>query len=93
MEPLAAGVLGFLPHLPDETKSDSAMSSIRSHHDVLKPGVDQAIPEHVGEPNEDAVESGCDPSETVIRAQVGPVPFLVLENPVAKGSGVKLVGL
>ena len=74
--------------------ADAGAANARGHHHVLDPGVHQAVPEHVGEPDElPAGVARGDPSEAVPREQRLPVPLVGGEHPGVERLGVERVEL
>ena len=81
MEPLTSGLLGLFSGRIDQRGADALGPKVPDHHRVLNPGVDEAIPSHVHEPNQSSLVTSSNPSETLLGEGGLPVPRLRSSGP------------
>ena len=93
MQPFTTGFAGAVTSGHDNTDSNSLTSSVGGDHDILNPGVDQAVPDHVHKTNQSITLASGYPTQAVVGDELTPFPFRLGEDPRFKCFGVELIDL
>jgi hypothetical protein len=84
VQPLASCPTRLLEGGGHECRPYSSMTRGLEHHRVLEPGMNQAVPEDVDEPNKLPVVPRDDPPEAVPMDLFDPVPLGLIEKRVSR---------
>ena len=93
MQPLTPCVLRPCDSATDHQDSDAAVADIGGNHDVLDPGVNEAVPNNIDKADQ-RVPVACDhPAKAVPVDLTPPVLLIVCEHPSFKRLGVQRIQL